>query len=247
MKLTRTNPYLNIANSYLIDSPAPININYLYNIGSLLGINLMILIITGIFLSKHYNPSIALAFSSSEHIIRDVQYGWLLRYTHANMVSLFFILVYKHIGKALYYGSYRNRPELWTIGVLIFICMMATAFIGYVLIWGNKSLWGAVVITNLFSAIPFIGPDLVTLIWGGNSVDNPTLNRFFSLHYLLPFILLALVILHLIALHKDASNNPTGLSSISDRIHFHPYFSIKDLVGIFWLILFASIDCRFHL
>ena len=237
MKITKTNPYLALVNSYLIDSPIPININYLYGIGSLLGINLALLIITGLFLSMHYNPSVSMAFISSEHIIRDVNLGWLLRYSHANLVSKFFFLVYLHIGKGLYYGSYRNRPALWTVGVIIFIVMMATAFMGYVLIYGNMSLWAAVVITNLLSAIPFIGTDLVQLIWGGPCVDNPTLNRFYSLHYLLPFVLLALVIAHFIALHQDGSNNPTGLTSASDRIRFHPYLSIKDIVGLFWFII----------
>ncbi len=242
MKVFRTNPYMSILNEFLIDSPAPININYFYNLGSLLGINQVILIITGISLAKHYNPSVELAFSSSEHIVRDVNNGWLLRYVHANGVSLFFMKVYVHIGKGLYYGSYRSpRRALWIVGVLIFIIKKATAFIGYVQIWGQKSFWGATVITNLFSAIPWIGTDQVEFIWGGSSVDEPTLNRFFSLHFLLPFILAALVIKHLIALHKDASNNPEGISSITDRIRFHPYFTSKDLVGIFWYFLFFSI------
>ena len=242
MKVLKSNPFLSIVNEFLIDSPAPININYFYNLGSLLGLNLVVLIITGISLAKHYNPSIELAFSSSEHIVRDVNNGWLLRYIHANGVSLFFMMVYVHIGKGLYYGSYRApRRALWIVGVFIFIVKKATAFIGYVLIWGQMSFWGATVITNLFSAIPWIGPDLVEFIWGGSSVDEPTLNRFFSLHFLLPFILAALVIMHLIALHKDASNNPEGISSILDRVRFHPYFTSKDLVGIFWYVLFFSV------
>ena len=244
LRKTKTNPYLNLVNEYLIDSPAPVNINYLYNFGSLLGINLVLLIATGIALSMHYNPSVDLAFISSEHIYRDVNMGWALRATHANGVSMFFILCFSHMSRGLYYGSYKApRTTLWIIGVIIFIAMMATAFIGYVLIWGQKSLWGATVITNLFSAIPWIGPDQVEFIWGGASVDNPTLNRFFSLHFLLPFILAALVVAHLIALHVNASNNPNGISSTSDRIRFHPYFTSKDLVGLFWfaLILFSLV------
>lgn len=247
MKVFRTNPYKAIKNEFLIDSPAPININYFYNLGSLLGKNLVILKITGIFLAKHYNPSVELAFSSSEHIVRDVNNGWLIRYIHANGVSLFFKMVYVHIGKGLYYGSYRApRRALWIVGVTIFIVKKATAFIGYVLIWGQKSFWGATVITNLFSAIPWIGPELVEFIWGGSSVDEPTLNRFFSLHFLLPFILAALIVMHLIALHKDASNNPEGISSTTDRIRFHPYFTSKDLVGIFYFILILSIFTFFY-
>jgi len=242
MKILKTNPYLSLVNEFLIDSPVPVNINYLYNLGSLLGLNLVVLIITGISLAMHYNPSVELAFSSSEHIVRDVNNGYLLRYIHANAVSMFFIMVYAHIGKGLYYGSYRApRRALWIVGVLIFIVMMATAFIGYVLIWGQMSLWGATVITNLFSAIPWIGQDLVEFIWGGSSVDNPTLNRFYSLHFLLPFILAALVIMHLMALHKDGSNNCEGISSTTDRIRFHPYLTIKDLVGICYYFLILSI------
>lgn len=247
MKKFRTNPYLAIVNEFLIDSPAPVNLNYFYNFGSLLGLNLVVLIVTGISLAKHYNPSVELAFSSSEHIVRDVNNGWLLRYIHANGVSMFFIMVFIHIGKGLYYGSYRApRRALWIVGVFIFIVKKATAFIGYVLIWGQKSFWGATVITNLFSAIPWLGPDLVEFIWGGSSVDEPTLNRFFSLHFLLPFILAALVIKHLIALHKDASNNPEGISSVTDRIRFHPYFTTKDLVGIFWYVLVFSVLIFFY-
>lgn len=247
MKILKTNPYQAIVNEFLIDSPAPVNINYFYNLGSLQGINQVVLIITGISLAKHYNPSVELAFSSSEHIVRDVNNGYLLRYIHANGVSLFFKKVYVHIGKGLYYGSYRApRRALWIVGVLIFICKKATAFIGYVLIWGQKSFWGATVITNLFSAIPWIGQDQVEFIWGGSSVDEPTQNRFFSLHFLLPFILAALVVCHLIALHKDASNNPEGISSTTDRIRFHPYFTTKDLVGVFWYILFFSVLVFFY-
>src|SRR6478736_9580811 len=214
MKITNTNPLLSIVNEYLIDSPAPNNINYLWNLGSLLGINLVLLIITGVTLAKHYNPSVEKAFNSSEHIVRDVNFGWFIRMSHANLVSTFFIFVYMHIGRGLYYGSYKApRAMVWSIGVIILILMMATAFLGYVLPWGQMSLWGATVITNLLSAIPWIGKDLVEFIWGGFSVDNATLNRFFSLHYLLPFILAALAVMHLITLHVHGSSNPLGVSS----------------------------------
>ena len=241
MKLTHTNPYLALANEYAIDSPAPANINYFWNFGSLLSINLGILIITGVLLAMHYNPEVSLAFNFSEHIVRDVNNGWLIRLVHANGVSTFFICVFLHMGRGLYYGSYRQpRAALWVVGVFIFIAMMATAFIGYVLIWGQMSLWGAVVITNLFSAIPFFGPDLVQLIWGAPSVGAPLLNRFFSLHFLLPFILAALVVMHLIALHTNASNNPTGLSSKSDRLPLYPYFIQKDGITLFIFIIFLS-------
>lgn len=174
--------------------------------------------------------------------MRDVNNGWLLRYMHANGASLFFIWVYLHIGRGLYYGSYRApRTLLWSVGVIIYIAMMATAFLGYVLPWGQMSLWGATVITNFFSAIPWLGNDLVTVIWGGFSVDNATLNRFYSLHYLLPFIIAALAVVHLLALHQNASNNPTGISSTSDRIRFHPYYTSKDLVGFFWMAIALSL------
>lgn len=232
MKLTRRNPILALVNEYLIDSPAPINLSYFWGFGSLLGLNLVILIVSGVTLAMHYTPKTLLAFNSVEHIMRDVNNGWLLRYIHANGASLFFIWVYLHIGRNLFYGSYRSpRGLLWIIGVVIFIAMMATAFIGYVLPWGQMSLWGATVITNLLSAIPWIGNDFVLFIWGGFSVDNPTLNRFFSLHYLLPFVLAALVCIHLMALHQNGSNNPEGIASSSDRIRFHPYYTSKDLVG----------------
>lgn len=190
----------------------------------------------------HYVPNTMLAFSSVEHIMRDVNNGWLIRYIHANAASFFFIWVYLHIGRNLFFGSYRSpRGLLWSIGVVIFILMMATAFLGYVLPWGQMSFWGATVITNLLSVIPWLGHDIVGLLWGSFSVDNPTLNRFFSLHYLLPFILAALVCMHLMALHVWASNNPDGISSTSDRTPFHPYYVSKDLVGfILFAILLSS-------
>jgi ubiquinol-cytochrome c reductase cytochrome b subunit len=190
----------------------------------------------------HYTPSIAEAFNSVEHIMRDVNNGWFIRYLHANGASFFFIWVYIHIGRGLYYGSYRSpRVLLWSVGVVIYILMMAIAFIGYVLPFGQMSYWGATVITNLFSAIPWIGNDLVQFIWGGFSVDNATLNRFFSLHYLLPFVLLALVVMHLISLHQYGSNNPEGIKSSSDRIQFHPYFTSKDLIGFLWMFILISL------
>lgn len=242
MKITKRNEYLSLLNEFLIDSPCPSNINYFWNFGSIQGLNYQIVVITGITLAMHYTNNVELAFSSVEHIQRDVNNGWLIKLLHANTVSFFFITVYIHIGKGLFYGSYRKpRTTLWIVGVLIFFIMMATAFIGYVQPFGQMSQWGSVVITNLFSSIPWIGNEIVALLWGSFSVGNPTLNRFFSLHYLLPFILAALIVMHLIALHTWASNNPEGISSTTDRIRFAPYFTSKDLLGFFWLILFQSI------
>ena len=231
-----------LVNSYLIDSPEPANLSYLWNFGSLLGTCLVLQILTGIFLAMHYQPHVDFAFNSVEHIMRDVNNGWAVRYTHANVASFFFIFVYAHIARGLYYGSYKSpRVLLWSIGVIILIVMMATAFLGYVLPYGQMSLWGATVITNLLSAIPVFGQDLVELIWGGFSVSNATLNRFFSLHYLLPFLLAALVVAHLIALHTHGSNNPNGISGNGDRYAFHPYFIFKDLVTILFFFLVLSI------
>ena len=233
---------LRLVNSYLIDSPEPANLSYLWNFGSLLGTCLVLQILTGIFLAMHYQPHVDFAFNSVEHIMRDVNNGWAVRYTHANVASFFFIFVYAHIARGLYYGSYKSpRVLLWSIGVIILIVMMATAFLGYVLPYGQMSLWGATVITNLLSAIPVFGQDLVELIWGGFSVSNATLNRFFSLHYLLPFLLDALVVAHLIALHTHGSNNPNGISGNGDRYAFHPYFIFKDLVTILFFFLVLSI------
>lgn len=233
---------LRLVNSYLIDSPEPANLSYLWNFGSLLGTCLVLQILTGIFLAMHYQPHVDFAFNSVEHIMRDVNNGWAVRYTHANVASFFFIFVYAHIARGLYYGSYKSpRVLLWSIGVIILIVMMATAFLGYVLPYGQMSLWGATVITNLLSAIPVFGQDLVELIWGGFSVSNATLNRFFSLHYLLPFLLAALVVAHLIALHTHGSNNPNGISGNGDRYAFHPYFIFKDLVTILFFFLVLSI------
>jgi ubiquinol-cytochrome c reductase cytochrome b subunit len=241
MRILKSHPILSLVNSYMVDSPQPANISYLWNFGSLLGLCLVIQILTGIFLAMHYSPNVDLAFASVEHIMRDVNYGWAVRYAHANTASFFFICVYLHIARGLYYGSFRSpRTLLWSIGVIIFILMMATAFLGYVLPYGQMSLWGATVITNLLSAIPWIGQSLVEFIWGGFSVSNATLNRFFSLHYLLPFVLAALVVMHLIALHTHGSNNPLGITGNLDRIPFHPYFTFKDLVTVLFFILALS-------
>nr|YP_009493123.1 apocytochrome b [Ganoderma leucocontextum]AWJ63918.1 apocytochrome b [Ganoderma leucocontextum] len=242
MRNLKSQILLRLVNSYLVDSPEPANISYLWNFGSLLGICLILQILTGIFLAMHYQPHVDFAFNSVEHIMRDVNNGWAIRYTHANVASFFFIFVYLHIAKGLYYGSYKSpRVLLWSIGVIILIVMIGTAFLGYVLPYGQMSLWGATVITNLLSAIPVFGQDLVELIWGGFSVSNATLNRFFSLHYLLPFLLAALVVAHLIALHTHGSNNPNGISGSGDRYAFHPYFVFKDLVTIFLFFLVLSI------
>jgi ubiquinol-cytochrome c reductase cytochrome b subunit len=243
MRVFKSHPLLRLVNSYIIDSPQPSNLSYLWNFGSLLAFCLAIQIITGVTLAMHYNPSVLEAFNSVEHIMRDVNNGWLIRYLHSNTASAFFFLVYLHIGKGLYYGSYRSpRTIVWTIGTIIFILMMATAFLGYVLPYGQMSLWGATVITNLMSAIPWVGQDIVQFIWGGFSVNSATLNRFFSLHYVLPFVLAALVLMHLIALHDSAgSGNPLGISGNYDRLPFAPYFLFKDLITIFLFIVVLSI------
>ena len=242
MRLLKSQAILRLVNSYMVDSPQPANISYLWNFGSLLGVCLIIQILTGVFLAMHYTPHVDFAFNSVEHIMRDVNAGYILRYTHANVASFFFIFVYCHIARGLYYSSYKSpRVMLWSIGVIILIVMMATAFLGYVLPYGQMSLWGATVITNLLSAIPIFGHDLVELIWGGFSVNNATLNRFFSLHFLLPFVLAALVVGHLLALHVHGSNNPNGISNNGDRIPMHPYFVFKDLVTIFAFFLVLSV------
>ena len=242
MRIFKSHPLLKLVNSYVVDSPQPSNLSYLWNFGSLLAVCLIIQIITGVTLAMHYNPNVLEAFNSIEHIMRDVNNGWLIRYIHSNTASAFFFLVYLHIGRGLYYGSYKTpRTLVWTIGTIIFILMMATAFLGYVLPYGQMSLWGATVITNLMSAIPWLGQDIVEFIWGGFSVNNATLNRFFSLHFVLPFILAALVLMHLIALHDSAgSNNPLGISGNYDRLPFAPYFIFKDLITIFIFILLLS-------
>ena len=235
MRILKRHPLLKPATDFVIDSPTPSNISYWWNFGSLLGLSLVIQIVTGVTLAMHYNPNVLEAFNSVEHIMRDVNNGWLIRYLHSNTASAFFFLVYLHIGRNLYYGSYKApRTLTFSIGVIIFVLMMATAFLGYVLPYGQMSLWGATVITNLMSAIPWVGQDIVEFIWGGFSVNNATLNRFFSLHFVLPFVLAALALMHLIALHDSAgSNNPLGISSNYDKIAFHPYFIFKDIITIF--------------
>lgn len=226
---------------HLAEYRAPKNLSYMWNFGSIALLVLMIQIVTGIILAMHYTPHIKFAFESVESIMRNVNYGWLLRYMHAVGASMFFAAVYMHTLRTLYYGSYKKPRELlWFFGLILFLTMMATAFMGYVLPWGQMSFWGATVITNLFSAIPIVGDEVVRWLWGGFSIDNPTLNRFFSLHYLLPFIILALTILHIVSLHIHGSNNPTGVEvkTANDTIPFHPYYTVKDLVGygVFLLI-----------
>lgn len=228
-------PVISMMNKELVDYPTPRNLNYWWNFGSLAGIILIVMIVSGIVLAMHYTPHTDHAFESVERIMRDVNYGWLLRYLHMNGASMFFLVVYIHIFRGLYYGSYKAPRELlWMIGVVILLAMMATAFMGYVLPWGQMSFWGAKVITNLFSAFPLVGDAIVTWLWGGFAVDNPTLNRFFSLHYLLPFIIFALVFLHLWALHTTKSNNPLGIDvkGPQDMIPFTPYYTIKDYFGL---------------
>nr|ACQ84619.1 cytochrome b [Gobius niger] len=233
----KTHPLLKIANHALVDLPAPSNISAWGNFGSLLGLCLIAQILTGLFLAMHYTADITMAFSSVAHICRDVNFGWLIRNMHANGASFFFICIYLHIGRGLYYGSYLYK-ETWTIGVVLLLLVMMTAFVGYVLPWGQMSFWGATVITNLLSAVPYVGGTLVQWIWGGFSVDNATLTRFFAFHFLFPFVILAVTLLHLLFLHETGSNNPTGLNSDADKIPFHPYFSYKDLLG-FAIMLFA--------
>jgi ubiquinol-cytochrome c reductase cytochrome b subunit len=232
---------------HLINYPTPINLNYLWSFGSLSGMFFLIQVISGIFLAMHYTPHIDYAFDSVEHIMREVNYGWFLRYTHSNGASFFFIMVYIHIGKALYYQSYTfPYLKLWRIGILIFLLMMATAFLGHVLPWGQMSFWGATVITNLFTAIPFIGQPLVYWIWGGFSVENATLNRFFSLHYLLPFVIAGFILLHLVLLHIPGSSNPLKISDMNDKIPFYPYYYLKDLNAFIWtLVIFLFVIANF--
>nr|AAY43268.1 cytochrome b [Pelophylax nigromaculatus]AGB14002.1 cytochrome b [Pelophylax plancyi]AGB14169.1 cytochrome b [Pelophylax hubeiensis]AAY55930.1 cytochrome b [Pelophylax nigromaculatus]AGB14016.1 cytochrome b [Pelophylax plancyi] len=228
--IRKTHPLLKIINGSFIDLPSPANISAWWNFGSLLGVCLIAQIATGLFLAMHYTADTSLAFSSIAHICRDVNNGWLLRNLHANGASFFFICIYFHIGRGLYYGSYLYK-ETWNIGVILLFLVMATAFVGYVLPWGQMSFWGATVITNLLSAAPYIGPDLVQWIWGGFSVDNATLTRFFTFHFILPFIIAAASMIHLLFLHQTGSSNPTGLNSNLDKVSFHPYFSYKDLLG----------------
>nr|WNH21815.1 cytochrome b [Bryx dunckeri] len=234
--LRKDHPLFKIANDALVDLPAPSNISVWWNFGSLLGLCLGAQILTGLFLAMHYTSDIATAFSSVVHICRDVNYGWVIRNMHANGASFFFICIYLHIARGLYYGSHLYK-ETWNIGVVLLLLVMATAFVGYVLPWGQMSFWGATVITNLASAIPYIGTNLVQWVWGGFSVDNATLVRFFAFHFLLPFIVAAATVLHLLFLHETGSNNPAGINSDADKISFHPYFSYKDLLGFAALLI----------
>ena len=230
------------------DYPVPKNLNYMWNFGVLAGLALVIMIVTGIVLAMNYTAHVDHAFGSVERIMRDVNHGWLIRYIHMNTASFFFIVVYIHMFRGLYYGSYKAPRELlWMLGVVIFLLMMATAFMGYVLPWGQMSFWGATVITNLFSAIPFVGESIVVFLWGGFSVDNPTLNRFFSLHYLMPFLIAGVVVLHIVALHRFGSNNPIGIDAKGpqDTISFHPYYTIKDMVGIAMFLLLLAVAVFF--
>nr|YP_009943215.1 cytochrome b [Tupaia minor]QOD41430.1 cytochrome b [Tupaia minor]QOD41443.1 cytochrome b [Tupaia minor] len=237
--IRKTHPLLKIINHSFIDLPAPSNISSWWNFGSLLGVCLVLQIITGLFLAMHYTADTTTAFSSVTHICRDVNYGWVIRYLHANGASMFFMCLFLHVGRGLYYGSYMYL-ETWNIGVILLFATMATAFMGYVLPWGQMSFWGATVITNLLSAIPYVGTDLVEWIWGGFSVDKATLTRFFAFHFILPFIITALVIVHLLFLHETGSNNPLGIDSNADKIPFHPYYTIKDILGVVALLLVLS-------
>lgn len=240
--LRKSHPLIRIINNALIDLPAPSNISRWWNFGSLLGLCLIIQILTGIFLAIHYTADIQLAFYSVNQICRDVNYGWLLRTLHANGASFFFICIYLHIGRGIYYGSYKYLYT-WTIGVVLFFLTIGTAFIGYVLPWGQISFWGATVITNLLSAIPYIGIDLVQWLWGGFAVDNATLTRFFSFHFLFPFIIIALTMIHLLFLHQTGSNNPLGINRNVDKIPFHPYYSFKDIFGFIILLIGLTLIC----
>nr|QXU57637.1 cytochrome b [Cherax cartalacoolah] len=243
--LRKSHPLFKLANSALVDMPIPSNISILWNFGSLLGLCLIAQIATGLFLSIHFSSHIDLAFSNVAHICRDVNYGWLFRTIHANGASFFFICIYSHIGRGIYYESY-TMFHAWSVGVVILFMTMASAFLGYVLPWGQMSFWGATVITNLFSAIPYIGTDLVQWIWGGFAVDNATLTRFFTFHFLLPFLIAAATLVHILFIHHSGANNPLGLTSSMDKIPFHPYFTFKDIVGFlvmfFFLILLTLLN-----
>nr|ATU46973.1 cytochrome b [Ellobius tancrei] len=236
--MRKKHPLIKLINHSFIDLPTPSNISSWWNFGSLLGLCLTIQILTGLFLAMHYTSDTSTAFSSVAHICRNVNYGWLIRYLHANGASMFFICLFLHVGRGVYYGSY-NMIETWNMGIILLFAVMATAFMGYVLPWGQMSFWGATVITNLLSAIPYIGTTLVEWIWGGFSVDKATLTRFFAFHFILPFIITALVLVHLLFLHETGSNNPTGLNSDADKIPFHPYYTIKDFLGA--LLLLATL------
>lgn len=240
MRIRKENPIFTPINSALVDLPAPASISYFWGFGSLLGVYLVVQILTGIFLAMHYCADVSLAFSSVAHITRDVNYGFMLKYLHANGASILFLCIYIHIARGLYYGSYL-RQHLWFSGVSLFLLMMVTAFIGYVLPWGQMSFWGATVITNFLSAIPYIGIDIVQWVWGGFSVSNATLNRFFSLHYLFPFIIAGLILVHFILLHVSGSNSPTGLNANTDKVPFHVYFVTKDVYGFIIMGIILSL------
>nr|YP_010757398.1 cytochrome b [Aconurella diplachnis]WEU77741.1 cytochrome b [Aconurella diplachnis] len=242
--LRKSDKIMSIINNSLVDLPAPINLSAWWNFGSLLGLCLTIQLITGILLSMHYSANVELAFNSVSHIMRDVNYGWLMRNIHSNGASMFFICIYLHVGRGIYYGSY-HLNKTWNMGIIIMLTTMATAFLGYVLPWGQMSFWGATVITNLLSALPYIGTMLVNWIWGGFSVDNATLSRFFSLHFILPFIITMFTIIHLFFLHMTGSNNPMGINSNLDKIPFHPFFSIKDIMGFTMTISILMIITMF--
>nr|YP_010587794.1 cytochrome b [Dicrotendipes pelochloris]WAB46403.1 cytochrome b [Dicrotendipes pelochloris] len=237
--IRKTHPLFKIMNNALVDLPAPSNISSWWNFGSLLGLCLIIQIATGLFLAMHYTADTSLAFNSVNHICRDVNYGWILRTLHANGASFFFICIYLHVGRGIYYGSYKYFYT-WNVGVILLFLTMGTAFMGYVLPWGQMSFWGATVITNLLSAIPYMGTELVQWLWGGFAVDNATLTRFFSFHFLFPFIIAAFTMIHLLFLHQTGSNNPLGINSNSDKIPFHPYFSYKDIFGFIMMLMFLT-------
>nr|AUJ22865.1 cytochrome b [Ellychnia corrusca] len=245
MKMMKIHPILKIINNSLIKLPTPSNISSWWNFGSLLGLCLMIQIMTGLFIAFHYTNDISMAFNSVAHLCRDVNYGWLIRIIHSNGASLFFICLYIHMGRGLYYSSYMFS-ETWTVGVMILLIVMATAFLGYVLPWGQMSFWGATVITNLLSAIPYLGTLIVQWVWGGFAVDNATLSRFFSLHFLMPFVVTALVMIHLLLLHQTGSNNPLGTNSNIDKIPFNPYFTIKDIFGVLLLLFLFTLFSLFN-
>nr|QLD97087.1 cytochrome b [Secretargas transgariepinus]QLD97100.1 cytochrome b [Secretargas transgariepinus] len=245
MLTRKSNTLMKLLNQSLIDLPTPSNITYLWNMGSLLSMCLMIQMLTGVFMAMHFSTDITIAFSSISHISRDVNFGWMIRAAHANTASLFFIFMYIHIGRGMYYSSFLLKGP-WLSGTIIIMILMATAFLGYVLPWGQMSFWGATVITNLLSAIPYMGPTITQWLWGGFSVENPTLTRFFTLHFLLPFILLLMVIIHITLLHETGSNNPLGSTLNIDKIPFHPYFSMKDLLGGFVCLLILSMTILNH-
>jgi len=239
----KTHPILRVVSNSLVYLPTPLNISIWWNFGSLLGLCLILQILTGLFLAMHYCDDVQMSFNSVTYIIRDVNYGWLLRFIHANGASFFFICLYTHVGRGIYYQSFILK-ETWTIGVILLFLVIGTAFVGYVLPWGQISFWGATVITNLLSAVPYLGEYIVQWVWGGFAVDNATLTRFFSLHFLLPFIIAAIVMIHLTFLHQTGSNNPLGVTSNTEKISFHPFFSNKDLFGfvvIVWALLILTL------